>query len=59
MDWVKSSKSSTGNCVEAVGAGLWVLVRNSRDPGGTVLELPRTAWHAFLDAIRAGELDDL
>lgn len=59
--WFKSSYSSNGGvCVEvafnlAVTSGV-VPVRDSKVPGGPVLELPAGAFVGFVDGIRAGEL---
>ena len=57
--WVKSSLCySEGNCVEVAelpGGG--VGVRNSRDPGGAVLEFTQREWAMFLSGARRGEFD--
>ncbi|MBW8485893.1 DUF397 domain-containing protein [Actinomadura parmotrematis] len=51
--WRKSTKSSTDNeCVEVAELRASVLVRDSRDPGGAVLELDVPRWRALLDGIR-------
>ena len=59
--FVASSFCAGGTCVEAApgGEGGAVLVRDGKAPDGPVLELTRAEWDGFLDAIRAGELDDL
>ncbi len=58
--WRKSSHSAyNGNCVEAAAAGIHVLVRDSKHPGGLPLEFTPRQWHAFLDRVKAGELDAL
>ncbi|MBM7438224.1 DUF397 domain-containing protein [Streptomyces sp. HB132] len=57
--WHKSSYSSNGgNCVE-VAADLArsygvVPVRDSKNPGGAVLNLPAASFASFVDGIRAG-----
>jgi hypothetical protein len=57
--WVKSTLSfANGNCVEVAdlpdgGVG----VRNSRDPGGPVLNFTPEEWSAFLGGVRNGEFD--
>lgn len=57
--WRKSSYSGDngGDCVE-VASGLPHLtpVRDSKDPHGPTLLFPATAFTAFLDAIKTGEL---
>jgi hypothetical protein len=57
--WVKSSLSfSNGGCVEVAGLpGGGAGVRNSRDPGGPVLEFTAAEWDAFLGGVRLGEFD--
>jgi Domain of unknown function (DUF397) len=57
--WVKSSLSfSNGNCVEMAGLpNGGVAVRNSRDPGGPVLEFTQGEWDAFLHGAKDGEFD--
>jgi Domain of unknown function (DUF397) len=57
--WVKSTLSfANGNCVEVAdlpdgGVG----VRNSRDPGGQVLNFTPDEWSAFLGGVRNDEFD--
>lgn len=57
--WVKSSLSfSNGNCVEVADlADGSIGVRNSRDPGGPVLQFTPDEWHAFIAGARNGEFD--
>jgi Domain of unknown function (DUF397) len=56
-DWRKSSYSGNngGNCVEVAGnlPGV-VAVRDSKDPDGPALVLPREAFRALTGSIRAG-----
>jgi hypothetical protein len=59
LNWIKSSLSfALGNCVEIadLGAGN-VAVRNSRHPGGGVLEFTPAEWQAFIGGVRKGEFD--
>ncbi|WP_250290072.1 DUF397 domain-containing protein [Streptomyces atroolivaceus] len=57
--WRKSSYSSNGgNCVEvaadlAVPHGV-VPVRDSKDPGGPVLNLPTASFLSFVTGVKAG-----
>ena len=54
-EWQKSSYSGQdGNCVEVARnlPGL-VTVRDSKEPGGAKLLVPREAWRAFVRNMRA------
>jgi hypothetical protein len=54
--WVKSSRSfANGNCVEVAGLAGEIGVRDSRNPGGTVLRFSIPQWRDFLDGARGGE----
>ena len=57
--WLKSSLSMyNGNCVEVAGLSEdTVHVRNSRHPGGPVLNFTPTEWDAFIGGVRNGEFD--
>ncbi|PWI41380.1 DUF397 domain-containing protein [Streptomyces sp. ICBB 8177] len=59
--WVKSSYSNGdgGACVEwapAWAAAGAVPVRDSKDPQGPALLFTPRAWHAFVSAVKSGEL---
>ena len=53
--WRKSTASVSGQCVEVAFADESVLVRNSRDPLGSVLRFSRQEWAAFLKGVDNGE----
>ena len=65
--WVKSSASyANGQCAEAAPVpdgyepakpGTALLLRDSKDPEGPVLEFTAAEWDAFLDGVKAGEFD--
>lgn len=58
--WQKSSASGADGCLEvARAADGTVLVRNSKDPAGVVLQLTISEWTAFSFGMKAGEFDDL
>lgn len=56
--WFKSSFSEPGTCVEARhNTDGSTSVRNSRDPGGAVLNFTGAEWTAFLGGVVNGEFD--
>jgi hypothetical protein len=55
--WVKSSSSSSGNCVEAAQVPDGVLVRDSKDPNGPILRFTEAEWQAFVDGAKDYEFD--
>ena len=57
--WIKSSLSSyAGQCVEVAGlAGDTIRVRDSKNPGGGVLNFTPGEWDAFIGGVRNGEFD--
>ncbi|MFD7922954.1 DUF397 domain-containing protein [Streptomyces sp. NPDC059740] len=52
--WRKSSYSNAenGNCLEVTDAPGSVPVRDSKQPAGTVLVFPASAWAAFVADVR-------
>lgn len=59
VNWIKSSLSlMNGNCVEVAElSGDLIIVRNSRDAEGPVLQFTPAEWDAFLAGVRNGEFD--
>lgn len=57
--WIKSSLSSyNGNCVEVAGlADDAILVRDSKNPRGGILNFTPAEWDAFVGGVRNGEFD--
>lgn len=57
-EWRKARRSmGNGNCVETATAGLKVVVRDSKDPGGPVLAYSAESWLAFTRKARLGHFD--
>lgn len=55
--WRKSSASADSHaCVEIARREPFVLVRDSVDKSGPVVELTSAQWRGLLDRIRSGEL---
>lgn len=58
--WIKSPVSAQDDCVEvAFLEDGDVLMRDSKDPDGTVLRFTRSEWDAFVEGVQMGafELD--
>jgi hypothetical protein len=54
----KSSRSLTnGQCVEVADVPDGMLVRDSKNPTGPVLEFNRLEWIAFIEGVKNGEFD--
>ena len=53
--WRKSTASNSGSCVEVAVVKRSVLIRDSVDPGGGVLEVPPATWSAFVARARGAE----
>jgi hypothetical protein len=52
LTWVKSSYSSTGNCVEVVLQAGRVLIRDTKDQTGPVLSLSAASWRRFTGQVK-------
>jgi hypothetical protein len=57
LDWRTSSFTSNGSCVEVGGFGEYLLVRNSNNRGGPVVQFTVDEWTQFLKGVYAGEFD--
>lgn len=53
--WRKSSYSGDMNCVEVALQPEAVLVRDSKNPDGGMLEFSTDAWTEFVAAVKQGE----
>ncbi len=56
--WRLSSYTGQGNsCVEVAVLPHGIAVRDSKDPGGPVLDFTPAEWRAFIAGVRDGEFD--
>jgi hypothetical protein len=55
--WKKSTASGDGGCVEVARAGEMLLVRDSKNPSGSILIFSQVEWDAFLAGARTGEFE--
>jgi len=55
--WVKSSASSSTNCLEVRRSGAHMMVRDSKNPDAGALAFTAPEWTAFLAGAKAGEFD--
>jgi hypothetical protein len=55
--WRKSTRSSSGACVEVAPRRDTILVRDSKDPEGAILSFDRSVFAAFIDGVTRGEFD--
>jgi hypothetical protein len=56
MMWKKSSYSSAqGNCVEVAPTRDGTVVRDSKNPSGSVLHFPADVWRQFIADAKAGK----
>jgi hypothetical protein len=58
LRWRKSRRSiANGECVEVAPNAGGIALRDSKDPGGTVLACSSASWQAFTRATRQGCFD--
>ncbi len=55
--WRRATACESGHCLEVCFEGASVLVRDSKQPAGPILEVSLDEWRAFTAGVRAGELD--
>jgi len=56
--WRRARRSmANGDCVEVAPAGSRILVRDSKDQNGTVMQFPGGAWRTFLMDAKKGQFD--
>ena len=55
--WHKKARSNSGSCVEVAFIDGRVVLRNSTDPGGSMLVFTPFEWEAFVGGVRLGEFE--
>lgn len=56
--WRKATFCQSGECVEVAQRDGRILLRDSKEPAGSVLHYTADEWRAFVSGIKAGEFDD-
>jgi hypothetical protein len=59
LSWHRSSRCSSGGCVEMASTVETVLVRDSKLRDSAILSFEPAAWNAFVTAAVAGEIRPL
>jgi hypothetical protein len=54
--WHRSSRCSSGGCVEVASIDGLIYVRDSKNPGAPPLKFSVEEWRVFEHAMRCGEL---
>jgi hypothetical protein len=58
LQWRKARRSiGNGACVEVAPAGGQVLVRDSQDRNGALIQYPERSWRAFVANAKSGRRD--
>jgi hypothetical protein len=58
LQWRKAQRSvGNGACVELAHNGRQILVRDSQDQEGPVIQYTATSWRTFLDGTKGGRFD--
>jgi predicted secreted Zn-dependent protease len=59
LTWRTAHSCDGGACVQVAADRDIILIRNSRQPGGPLLEYTTQEWHEFVSGIKKGDFDDL
>ncbi len=59
LTWRTSLSCDGGACVEVAADRNIIMIRNSRQPGGPLIEYSPEGWHEFVSGIKNGDFDDL
>jgi predicted secreted Zn-dependent protease len=59
LAWRTALSCDGGACVQVAAEQHSILIGNSRQPDGPVLEYTPDEWHEFVAGIKKGDFDDL
>lgn len=57
--WRTAGSCDAGQCLEIGTLGVFVMIRNSADPGRACVTMSREEWRAFVIGVKNGEFDDI
>ena len=59
ITWHTALSCESGACVEVAANQNTILIRNSRQPDGPLIEYTAEEWHAFVSGVKEGDFDNL
>jgi predicted secreted Zn-dependent protease len=59
ITWHTALSCESGACVEVAANQNTILIRNSREPDGPLIEYTAEEWHAFVSGVKKGDFDNL
>ena len=59
LTWHTALSCDGGTCVEVAADQDTILIRNSRQPDGPLVEYTPEEWHEFVSGIKKGDFDNL
>ena len=59
LTWLTALSCESGACVEVAANQNTILIRNSRQPDGPLIEYTPEEWHAFVSGVKKGDFDNL
>jgi predicted secreted Zn-dependent protease len=59
LTWRTALNCDGGACVEVAADRNIIVIRNSRQPSGPLIEYTTEEWYEFVSGIKKGDFDDL
>lgn len=59
LTWRTALNCDGGACVEVAADRNIIVIRNSRQPDGPLVEYTPEEWHEFVSGVKKGDFDDL